>query len=157
KGASPPMATKSEQIRELCDFFAASFKAPELAMFLAMNEYAEVASAVDQGVGSVEYFFNVVTALDRRGLIKDVFFARLRQERPNKDAVIRGLQESWLGEGERKRYDAFLSYNSQDRPAVEELGRRLRAEGLRLSREVDELTPGSGVQPGLAEALRNSK
>jgi hypothetical protein len=31
---------------------------------------------------------------------------------------------------EPKRYDAFLSYNSQDRPAVEEMAQRLRAEGL---------------------------
>ena len=29
-----------------------------------------------------------------------------------------------------KRYDAFLSYNSRDRAAVEELERRLRREGL---------------------------
>src|SRR5262249_17615975 len=58
---------------------------------------------------------------------------------------------------EQKRYDAFLSYNSQDRPAVEEMRRRLRAEGLSLYLEVDELAPGREFQPALAEALRDSK
>ncbi|MET0253973.1 MAG: toll/interleukin-1 receptor domain-containing protein, partial [Terrimicrobiaceae bacterium] len=40
-----------------------------------------------------------------------------------------------------KRYDAFLSYNSHDRAVVEELERRLRAEGLTLYLEVWELAP----------------
>src|SRR5262245_39362850 len=56
-----------------------------------------------------------------------------------------------------KRYDAFLSYNSQDRLAVEELERRLRAERLTLYLEVRELPPGREFQPALAEALRKSK
>jgi TIR domain len=55
------------------------------------------------------------------------------------------------------RYDAFLSYNSHDRPAVEELAGRLRAEGLTLYLEVWELLPGREFQPGLAEALIDSK
>jgi len=55
------------------------------------------------------------------------------------------------------RYDAFLSYNSQDRPAVEELAGRLGAEGLALYLEVWELLPGREFQPGLAEALIDSK
>ena len=55
------------------------------------------------------------------------------------------------------RYDAFLSYNSQDRPAVEELAKRLRKRGLGLYLEVWELLPGREFQPGLAEALIDSK
>src|SRR5271166_2010966 len=55
------------------------------------------------------------------------------------------------------RYDAFLSYNSHDRSAVEELAGRLRAEGLALYLEVWELLPGREFQPGLAEALSDSK
>ena len=55
------------------------------------------------------------------------------------------------------RYDAFLSYNSQDRPAVEELAGRLRAAGLALYLEVWEFLPGHEFQPGLAEALIDSK
>jgi len=55
------------------------------------------------------------------------------------------------------RFDAFLSYNSQDRSAVEEIARRLRAECLTPYLEVDELAPGREFQPGLAEALRDSK
>ena len=56
-----------------------------------------------------------------------------------------------------KRYDAFLSYNSQDRPAVEELAERLKGEGLALYLEEWELAPGREFQPALAEALRDSK
>jgi hypothetical protein len=93
------MATKGEQIGGLRDFFVDSFRASELEMFLTVNGYEEVAAAVNQSVGSIEYFFNVVQALNRRGLIDDEFFVRLRRERPAKDALIRGLQESWLVEG----------------------------------------------------------
>jgi len=56
-----------------------------------------------------------------------------------------------------KRFDAFLSYNSQDRPAVEELATRLKAEGLALYLAVWELLPGREFQPGLAAALNASK
>ncbi|HKM52727.1 MAG TPA: toll/interleukin-1 receptor domain-containing protein, partial [Isosphaeraceae bacterium] len=56
-----------------------------------------------------------------------------------------------------KRYHAFLSYNSQDRTAVEDMERRLRAEGLTPYLELRELPPGREFQPALAEALRDSK
>ena len=55
------------------------------------------------------------------------------------------------------RYDAFLSYNSQDRLAVEELARRLRDQRLELYLEEWELAPGREFQPALAEGLRDSK
>jgi hypothetical protein len=58
---------------------------------------------------------------------------------------------------EVKRYHAFLSYNSQDRPAVEDMERRLRAEGLTLYLELREIPPGREFQPALVEALRDSK
>ncbi len=56
-----------------------------------------------------------------------------------------------------KRYDAFLSYNSQDRVAVTELAERLRREGLALYLDEWELAPGRHFQAELAEALRDSK
>ena len=55
------------------------------------------------------------------------------------------------------RYDAFLSYNSQDRLVVEELARRLRDQKLELFLEEWELAPGREFQPVLAEGLRDSK
>ena len=58
---------------------------------------------------------------------------------------------------EPKRYDAFLSYNSFDRDVVEEIAVRLRDKGLKLYLEVWELLPGREFQPGLAEALIDSK
>jgi len=56
-----------------------------------------------------------------------------------------------------KRYDAFLSYNSQDRPAVHEVAERLNGEGLKLYLEEWELAPGQEFQPALAVALHESK
>jgi tetratricopeptide (TPR) repeat protein len=58
---------------------------------------------------------------------------------------------------EPKRYDAFLSYNSQDNPAIQELARRLRAERLALYLDKWELPPGREFPPKLAEALYQSK
>jgi hypothetical protein len=58
---------------------------------------------------------------------------------------------------EPKRYDAFLSYNSQDRPAIEQVAERLQGEQLDLYLEEWELTPGGEFQPALAEALHQSK
>jgi hypothetical protein len=56
-----------------------------------------------------------------------------------------------------KRYDVFLSYNSQDRLAVHEVAERLKDEGLVLYLEEWELAPGREFQPALAEGLRDSK
>src|SRR5512142_2069486 len=55
------------------------------------------------------------------------------------------------------RYDAFLSYNSQDRPAVHELAERLKGEGLVLYLEEWGLAPDREFQPALADGLRDSK
>src|SRR5512135_819221 len=56
-----------------------------------------------------------------------------------------------------KRYNAFLSYNSKDRPAVHEVAERLKGEALVLYLEEWELAPGREFQPALAEGLRDSK
>jgi hypothetical protein len=94
------MATDAETIRQLRDFFADSFQATELEMFLTLNGYAEVASAVNPNVGNNQYFFNVAQALERRGLIDDAFYQRLIRERPAKESRIRALQESRPEEGQ---------------------------------------------------------
>jgi hypothetical protein len=93
------MATEFETMRRLRDFFADSFQATELEMFLTLNGYAEVASAVNSNVGSSQYFFNVAQALERRGLIDDAFYQCLIRERPAKESRIRALQESRPEEG----------------------------------------------------------
>src|SRR5262249_20267515 len=56
-----------------------------------------------------------------------------------------------------KHYDAFLSFNAQDRPAVHEVAERLKIEDLVPYLEEWELAPGQEFQPALAEALRDSK
>jgi len=94
------MANKGEKIGRLRDFFKDSFKESDVAMFLTVNGYEEVALAVNRSLGGIEYFFEVTQELDRRGLIDHAFFVRLREERPKKEALIRGLQEFWLLEEE---------------------------------------------------------
>jgi WD40 repeat protein len=54
-------------------------------------------------------------------------------------------------------YDAFLSYNSLDRPAVREVADRLGRAGLVCYLDEWELTPGREFQPALAQALLDSK
>ena len=56
-----------------------------------------------------------------------------------------------------RRYHAFLSFNSQDRPAVRVLAERLKGEGLVPYLEEWELAPGQEVQPALADGLRDSQ
>jgi WD40 repeat protein len=56
-----------------------------------------------------------------------------------------------------KHYDAFLSFNSEDRRSVQEVAGRLKGEGLELYLDAWELAPGREVQPALAEALHASK
>jgi hypothetical protein len=92
------MATEGERIRGLRDFFAESFTVSELGMFLTVNGYGEVASAVNQQAGGIEYFMAVAQALQRRGLIDVAFFEILKRERPKKWARISVLQQSWLAE-----------------------------------------------------------
>jgi tetratricopeptide (TPR) repeat protein len=58
---------------------------------------------------------------------------------------------------EPKRYHAFLSYNSQDRPAVKQVAERLKREKLNLYLEEWELAPGREFQPALADALHESR
>ena len=49
----------------------------------------------------------------------------------------------------RKRYDAFLSYNSQDRPAVHEVAERLKREGLVLYLEERMVWPSGYGSPAV--------
>ena len=50
-------------------------------------------------------------------------------------------------------YQAFLSHNSADKPAVEELARRLEQAGLSTYLDKWRLIPGESWQPALEEAL----
>ena len=90
------MATDGEKIGALRDFFVATFAVPELEMFLTVNGYADAAVAVNQGGGHLEYCFAVAQALQRRSLIDEVFFERLRQERPGRQSEISALRPLWL-------------------------------------------------------------
>jgi hypothetical protein len=54
-------------------------------------------------------------------------------------------------------FDVFLSHNSRDKPIVEEIGARLRGEGLRVWLDKWELRPGFPWQEGLEEGLQASR
>jgi len=54
-------------------------------------------------------------------------------------------------------FDVFLSHNSQDKPVVEEIAVRLRAEGLSVWLDEWELRPGFPWQEGLEEGVRASR
>lgn len=54
-------------------------------------------------------------------------------------------------------FDVFLSHNSRDKPAVEEIATRLRDRGLRVWLDKDELRPGLPWQEGLEEGVRASR
>src|SRR5262249_6583170 len=99
--AGPAMSTKAEKYRSLCDFLEESFRPSELEMFLELNGFVEVAAAVNRSVGRAEYVFEVVQALDRRGLIDAEFFGRLTTERPAKKAQVQKLGDFWLEQDQR--------------------------------------------------------
>ncbi|MFL6193404.1 MAG: toll/interleukin-1 receptor domain-containing protein, partial [Thermoanaerobaculia bacterium] len=54
-------------------------------------------------------------------------------------------------------FDVFLSHNSRDKPAVEEIAARLRGRGLRVWLDKDELRPGLPWQEGLEEGVCASR
>ena len=56
----------------------------------------------------------------------------------------------------QQQFDVFLSHNSADKPAVEELARRLKAEGIESWLDKWHLVPGEPWQPALERALEAS-
>ncbi len=56
----------------------------------------------------------------------------------------------------KQRYDVFLSHNSGDKPAVEELARKLRGQGLAPFLDKWHLVPGEPWQEALEAALAES-
>jgi WD40 repeat protein len=55
-----------------------------------------------------------------------------------------------------QKFDVFLSHNSREKPVVEELSFKLRAEGLSPWLDKEQLIPGKRWQGGLAGGLRAS-
>ena len=55
------------------------------------------------------------------------------------------------------QYQAFLSYNSEDKPAVEEIARRLEQDGISVFLDRWHLIPGRPWMPALEEALNDAK
>jgi hypothetical protein len=90
------MSTNGEKVEELVDFLSKSFNLPDFQMFLRLKGYEEVFEAVNPDVGAFRYFFDVVHALDHRGLIDGRFFAHLKEARPKKDSLIVKIEASWV-------------------------------------------------------------
>ena len=55
----------------------------------------------------------------------------------------------------KAKYHAFLSHNRADKPAVEELAKRLKLEGIECWLDKWHLIPGDPWQPAIEEALND--
>jgi hypothetical protein len=110
------MATKGEKYEGLLDFLKDSFKPPELQRFLKLRGFAEVAEAVNQHDRGTEYFFDVIEALDQRGLIDGEFFDSLAKARPKKRPQVKDLEAFWLDED-----------RARSRPSSEELAAQVKS------------------------------
>ena len=55
------------------------------------------------------------------------------------------------------RHDVFLSYNSDDRPVVRNVARRLRESGVRVWFDEESSTPGGDWQRELSARLLDSR
>ena len=94
------MATTGEKHERLHDFLVGSFKPPEPESFLKLKGFEKVAQTVNRNVGDTEYFYNIIQALDHRGLIDAHFFDRLAKERPRKGKDVRDLRAVWIDENQ---------------------------------------------------------
>ena len=54
-------------------------------------------------------------------------------------------------------FDVFLCHNSEDRPAVREIARKLAAEGIKPWLDVEQIPPGTTWQTALEEQINNIK
>ena len=57
----------------------------------------------------------------------------------------------------KQRYNVFLSHSTADKPAVEEIGRRLAKEGIQVWLDKWHLIPGDPWQPAIEKALAESE
>src|SRR5690348_13185020 len=115
ESGSSAMATNGEQYQTLHNFLKDSFLPADFRMFLTFQGegLAEVAAAVDTEVGGTRYFFEVVGALNRKGLINAEFFDRVSKELPAKQAQLKSVEEIWL-KGARNGSDASARVMASD-------------------------------------------
>ena len=57
----------------------------------------------------------------------------------------------------KQLYDVFLSHSTADKPAVEEIGRRLAQQGVQVWLDKWHLIPGDSWQPAIERALAQSE
>jgi internalin A len=82
--------------------------------------------------------------LERQGVREHLF---------EKAAAAYDVRELLDGVDER-RFDAFMSHNSRDKPLVRELAKLLQAQGVRVWLDEQQLTPGEMWQGELARGIR---
>ena len=56
---------------------------------------------------------------------------------------------------EEKQFDVFLCYNSDDKPAIREVAKQLRENGLKPWLDEEQLRPGVPWQRALEEQIEN--
>ncbi len=75
----------------------------------------------------------------------------------NARAGRRRITAGWVIKGKEAqgKYDVFLSHNSQDKDAVEEIARKLKSVGLRPWLDKWDLAPGDSIRKSLEWAIKN--
>jgi len=58
-------------------------------------------------------------------------------------------------ESKAEIFDVFLCHNSEDKPAVREIARRLVGEGIKPWLDEEEIRPGTSWQTAIAEQIKN--
>ena len=119
------MATRGEKYRQLAAFFSDSFSPRELEIFLWTRVSQDVTRAVSAADAPAVYFFKIVKALDRRGLIDLALFANFTETLPRKAAQIAKLRDLWLDEDGRATDASGI--REFDKPDTAEVPRSARS------------------------------
>jgi internalin A len=108
-----------------------------------LNAEAKVPLPRDPAAPPVDYHY--LLKLEREGVAQTYF------EKAQQPYSVREL----LDGVDIKKFDAFLSHTSADKPAVRDLAKRLLKYGVRYWLDEEHLTPGRPWQPELASAIRD--
>ena len=80
-------------MKKLYQFLMSAFEPGQFDRFLRRNDYVRVSDNVNPSLAREPYFFEVVEALRRRGLVNAELFAHLREELPDRAGEIDDLEK----------------------------------------------------------------
>jgi len=159
--------------KDLYSYLLASFSADELRLLLEIHT-PEVVNHIAWGNAPATVTFEVVSALERRGLITHDFLDAIAAERPGRRSDIDAMRAHLrpraatgaaapatapVRRDTGAAWDIFLAHSSQDKPQVRELYRELKKNGPGYRIFLDEaaIEPGQVWSTAIPEALRSSR